>query len=213
MCTGTDLGLSTAKIKRLQEKSPIRRETVEKLEFTKPEYPRFYNALRTLLICLDWVILGFSSLVYTWIFTYSGVLGRSSKEKDEVLDGCIAASQKRVETKTPASSCALDEVLRKDARLNGGLYAESEATSDAALRDELLELLITGHETTASSIAWALKYLTDNPDTQKRLRDSLELSLSPMSCPRLCANQIITTSLPYLDAVIAGILRHVWRCC
>ena len=35
MYTGTDLGLSTARTRGLQERSPIKREIVDKLEFTK----------------------------------------------------------------------------------------------------------------------------------------------------------------------------------
>jgi hypothetical protein len=208
MCTGTDFGLCAAKLERLQEKSPIRRQSVDEIEFAKAKPPRFYTVLGTLLVCLDWVMLGFSSRLYTWIFTYSGVLGRASIEKDKILDCCIAASRSRVETKTPTRTCALDEVLRKHIRLTSGSCTESEAISNAALRDELLELLITGHETTASSIAWALKYLTDNPKTQMRLRASLTSSLSFKNCcAGPCANCITTTSLPFLDAVISETLR------
>jgi hypothetical protein len=208
MCVGTELGLSAANIRRLQEYKPIKREGVNRIEFAKADLPEFYKVLGTLLICLDWVMQGVSSRVYTWFFTYSGVLGRASKKKDKILGCCIAASRDRVDRKTMARTCALDEVLRKHARLNGGSYADSEATSDSALQDELLELLITGHETTASSIAWMLKYLTDNSETQIRLRDSLVSALSSADCfEQPSAKDITTASIPYLDAVIAETLR------
>jgi cytochrome P450 len=93
-------------------------------------------------------------------------------------------------------------------RLKGDSKEHSEATTNASLRDELLELLITGHETTASSICWAIKYLTDNPATQDRLRGSL-LSAFPrgesLAVPSM--DDLFSASLPYLDAVIAETLR------
>jgi cytochrome P450 len=208
MCVGTDLGLSAANFWRLQEHEPVKRESVNIIEFAKADLPEFYKVLGTLLNCLDWVMQGVSSRVYTWIFTYSGVLGRAREKKHKILGDYIAASRDRVEIKTTARTCALDEVLRKHTRLSGELYAKSEATSDSALQDELLELLITGHETTASSIAWALKYLTDNPETQRRLRDSLVSSLlSANSSAELSAKDITTASIPYLDATVAETLR------
>src|SRR4051794_9142910 len=41
---------------------------------------------------------------------------------------------------------------------------------DARLRDELLTLLVAGHETTATALAWALERLAHHPDAWERLR-------------------------------------------
>ena len=41
---------------------------------------------------------------------------------------------------------------------------------DATLRDELLTLLMAGHETTATALAWALERLARHPDAWERLR-------------------------------------------
>jgi cytochrome P450 len=105
-------------------------------------------------------------------------------------------------------TCALDEVLCKNTRLDGQSYARSEATSHAALRDELLELLITGHETTASSIAGRSNISPTNPESQTRLRDDLVSSLFPTNrFVRPSAKDITAESIPYLDALIAETLR------
>jgi len=44
-----------------------------------------------------------------------------------------------------------------------------EAMSDAELRDELVTLLLAGHETTATSVAWAIERLVRHPDKLARL--------------------------------------------
>ena len=41
---------------------------------------------------------------------------------------------------------------------------DGQAMSDAELRDELVTLLLAGHETTATSVAWAIERLVRHPD-------------------------------------------------
>jgi cytochrome P450 len=46
---------------------------------------------------------------------------------------------------------------------------DGEAMTDAELRDELVTLLLAGHETTATSVAWAIERLVRHPDKLARL--------------------------------------------
>jgi cytochrome P450 len=46
---------------------------------------------------------------------------------------------------------------------------DGEAMTDAELRDELVTLLLAGHETTATSVAWAIERLVRHPDALARL--------------------------------------------
>jgi len=50
---------------------------------------------------------------------------------------------------------------------------EGEALSDKELRDELLVLVLAGHETTANSLAWAWERLVRAPDAHEALRDAV----------------------------------------
>ena len=83
------------------------------------------------------------------------------------------------------------------------LAARDEAghpMSDGELRDELMTLLLAGHETTASSLAWALYWMHQNPNIVARLRDELQ------SCPPE-AGTMELLKLPYLTAVCNEALR------
>src|SRR3954464_3078413 len=48
---------------------------------------------------------------------------------------------------------------------------EGEALTDQELRDELLTLVLAGHETTANSLAWTFERLLRTPAAYDRLRD------------------------------------------
>ena len=72
--------------------------------------------------------------------------------------------------------------------------------SDAELHDELVTLLIAGHETTASALAWALYWIHARPEVQDQLRLELD-SLGDQPAPLEIVN------LPYLNAVCQETLR------
>jgi cytochrome P450 len=50
-------------------------------------------------------------------------------------------------------------------------HEDGRPMTDEELRDELMTLLVAGHETTASSLAWAVERLVRHPDKLERLRD------------------------------------------
>jgi len=58
--------------------------------------------------------------------------------------------------------------LLLQARTDGG-----EAMDDKEVRDELLTLVLAGHETTANSLAWAWERLVRNPEAHERLREAV----------------------------------------
>ncbi len=90
-----------------------------------------------------------------------------------------------------ARRAAVDELLFAhiaEARADPGLAARDDVLSmlllardedgfgmeDQEVRDELLTLLLAGHETTATALAWAFERLVRTPDVLARLQASLE---------------------------------------
>ena len=66
---------------------------------------------------------------------------------------------------------------------------------DAELHDELLTMLLAGHETTASAISWALYWIYQKPQVYQTLVAELDgLGASP--------DPIEITKLPYLTASV-----------
>ncbi len=65
-----------------------------------------------------------------------------------------------------------------------------EPMSDVEIRDELLTLLVAGHETTANALSWTVERLARHPDKLGRLK-----------------NEVAAGETAYLDAVITETLR------
>jgi cytochrome P450 len=68
---------------------------------------------------------------------------------------------------------AAEDVEQRDDVLSMLIAARHEDGSpmrDEEMRDELLTLLVAGHETTATSLSWAIERLTRNPGKLERLR-------------------------------------------
>ena len=75
-----------------------------------------------------------------------------------------------------------------------------EAMSDEELHDELVTLLLAGHETTASAIVWALYWIHYLPEVHSKLRAELA-ELGPQPDPEAILQ------LPYLNALCLETLR------
>jgi cytochrome P450 family 110 len=72
--------------------------------------------------------------------------------------------------------------------------------TDGELRDELMTLLLAGHETTASAITWALYWIARSPRIQEKLVAELT------ACGDLSESKTLMR-LPYLSAVCNETLR------
>jgi len=77
---------------------------------------------------------------------------------------------------------------------------EGQPMTDVELRDELITLLVAGHETTATSLAWAIYWIHRLPQVRDKLLQELD-NLGEVAD----ANDIF--KLPYLNAVCSETLR------
>jgi cytochrome P450 len=68
-----------------------------------------------------------------------------------------------------------DDILSAllEARFEGGEEGEEAGMSDQEVRDQLMTLLLAGHETTATALAWTFDLLLRNPATYERLRNEV----------------------------------------
>lgn len=76
--------------------------------------------------------------------------------------------------------------------------SEGQGLSDRQLRDQLITLLLLGHETTASALAWAFYWVHRHPQVLAKLLDELASNSD---------DPLTVAQLPYLEAVCKEALR------
>jgi cytochrome P450 len=89
---------------------------------------------------------------------------RQLKEVDELLYAEIAEHRSKPDLEQRDDILSMLMVAR---------FEDGEPMSDTELRDQLMTLLLAGHETTATALAWSFDLLLRHPAELQRLRDSL----------------------------------------
>lgn len=90
------------------------------------------------------------------------------EERDDILSALMLARfEDGVGSAEQASETSADDERERAGR-------DSDGLSDSDLRDQLMTLLLAGHETTATALAWTFDLLLRHPAPLARLRDSLE---------------------------------------
>lgn len=122
--------------------------------------------------------------------------GKMLRQRQKIYDLLQAEIEDR-RAHTDAGTASGDDMLSLM------LLARDDAgqpMSDEALKDELITMLVAGHETTATVLCWALYWIHTLPDVKATLMAELE-SLGKSPAPADIA------TLPYLTAVASESLR------
>jgi cytochrome P450 family 135 len=90
----------------------------------------------------------------------TGAIGRALDHLDEVIYAEIARRRAQDDLGERADILSLLMLARDE---------DGQAMTDQELRDELVTLLLAGHETTATAVAWAVERLVRHPDKLARL--------------------------------------------
>lgn len=119
---------------------------------------------------------------------------RAVSTLDEVVFGIIR--ERRQAGPAPGAEDLLDMLI-------GSVDEETgETMTDEQLRDEILTIMLAGHETTAMSLTWTLHLLAQNPDAEARLLAEIDGVLGSRT-----ATMADLPALPYADRVVQESLR------
>ena len=114
---------------------------------------------------------------------------RKAKEAVEIIrkttEELIAACKAMVEAEEEAAAFDPDNYVNEsDPSVLRFLIASREEVSSVQLRDDLLSMLVAGHETTGSVLTWTLYLLVQNPECMKKAQEEVDRVMSqegPMS--------------------------------
>ncbi|KAF8062011.1 CYP97B2 [Scenedesmus sp. PABB004] len=129
--------------------------------------------------------------------------GRDIKVINECLDGLIASARASREEQDEEALQARDYSQVRDPSLLRFLVDMRGADpDDKQLRDDLMTMLIAGHETTAAVLTWALFCVMQHPEAEAKLLAEIDSVLGDRA-PGLDDMR----ALPYVRATLAESLR------
>ena len=158
------------------------------------EADRVSGAVRDAMAAFDGAQYPLSDRL-TWLPTRAN---RTSKRARAVLDDLVYGLIAERRAGGAAGGAAHADLLGMllDARDED----TAEAMTDDEVRDEVMTLLLAGHETTAVALAWTWALLAQNPDAEGRLHDEVDALPAPPGFDDL-------GQLAYARAVFAESMR------
>jgi cytochrome P450 len=133
-----------------------------------------------------------------------GRLARIGREVDELLFAEIARRRADGAGERPDVLSMLVEARDE----------QGHPMTDQELRDEMFTLLVGGHETTATSLAWVFHRLLEHPDVLGRVREELDRvvgrgPLAPAQVAQLEYLDAVTKETLRLNPILPAVSRHV----
>ncbi|KAJ2999363.1 hypothetical protein NUW58_g22 [Xylaria curta] len=185
----------------------------EFVEFPKGQESTALRAIRELTETVG-EVQGNPVPALTWAYvTRKPRIRKAIRIKEDCIEKeLMNGVQRWEETSGRVIKSAVDQMIVREKRL-----AEKEGRTpnffSRVMIDEcglkIFGFILAGHETTSTALNWTLKYLADYPSIQSELREALRRAFPTLgySGRSPSINEITSTSIPYLDAVIEEILR------
>jgi cytochrome P450 family 135 len=132
--------------------------------------------LAQLRTTLNEVLLEMSSPSFTKELMEGSGSGFDDPERRDRLEGRLQAVDELLYAEIDERRAAggLEERDDSLSALMLARFEDGEPMSDTELRDQLMSMLIAGHETTAAALAWSFDLLLRHAEPLRRLRESLE---------------------------------------
>ncbi|KAK9269948.1 hypothetical protein L1049_025521 [Liquidambar formosana] len=100
----------------------------------------------------------------------------------------------------------LESLIRKHSKEAEGKDDDGKLT-DSQLKDNILTLLIAGHDTTTAALTWLIKFLEENPTVLEQLREEhMEIQANREGGANLTWSEV--NNMPYTTKVINETLRR-----
>ncbi|MCJ1251298.1 hypothetical protein MMC30_008530 [Trapelia coarctata] len=140
----------------------------------------------------------------------------AGRHRDEMIISALKAAEQKFSTQkledvvesTAGLTSAADLVIAKEIKM-AQKEGRAPLVDSQVIRDELFGFVLGGYETTSTNVCWGMKFLIKHQDVQDKLRAELRYGFQRASqageSPTI--EDITSTSIPYLDAVIAEVMR------
>jgi len=102
----------------------------------------------------------------------------------------------------------MDQIVQREILMARKEGRKAECATQV-IQDELFGFIVAGHDTTAATLQWGIKYLTVHQPPQQKLRAALRAAFhqATETGRQPTVDEIMSNDVPYLDATNEEILR------
>lgn len=181
--------------------------------FPKPIYNSAVLSMKVLTHALDVTVTSPMPKQTHWLLQLTPSYRQAKAYKDQLIRERLDDAKSRLLNLGDGQNisdfvlitCATDYMVRREAQAAAKENRPPQYDSLSA-QDEMFGFLIGGHDTTATTLTWAVKFMADHPHVQVKLRGILHQTFgAENNVPT--AEQISTAHVPYLDAVVEEMAR------
>ncbi|KAI0835643.1 cytochrome P450 [Hypoxylon sp. FL0890] len=144
-----------------------------------------------------------------WFMENFTAVGQKVQIKSGYIDDELRKAVARKDEQAGSEvSSAVDLMIRRET-----ILAKKDGRApnylSRTMRDEAFGFVVAGHDTTSTTVLWALKYLADTSRVQAHLREAMQLAFATAKAEKRnpSISEITSTTVPYLDASMEEILR------
>lgn len=171
--------------------------------------PRIFQAVGTLA---DLVTSTQSSPVprlTSWVLRQFPYMKKATAIKDQFIRDKVDESLRLMKSGDDRPRSAIHSVLLREREV-AAKHGRPPAYHGRAIADEFFGFMMAGNDTTATTVSWGVKFLTNNQAVQDRLRAKLHAAIPQAAQEKRAPTyqELIKAHVPYLDAVVEEVLRH-----
>ncbi|KKY33983.1 putative cytochrome p450 [Diaporthe ampelina] len=187
----------------------------EPMVFPAPDYNSAVKSMKVITHTLDATVTSPMPKQTHWLISMTPSYRRARAHKERLIRERLEDAKARLLGRGDHSAgefagitSAVDHMVRREAQA-AAKEGRAPQYDSASARDEMFGFLIAGHDTTATTLMWAVKHMAASPGVQGKLRGVLRAAFGAGGggggVPT--AEQISTADIPYLDAVVEEMVR------
>ncbi|KAK6821220.1 hypothetical protein PG987_015620 [Apiospora arundinis] len=181
----------------------------EPVPFPEGKVPLLFSSVLTLANSVTDTQLSPAPVFTSWVLRKLPYMIKATAVKDDYIRSKVRESEQFINQGVTQPQSALHSVLMREKEV-ATKEGRPHDYYKRAIADEFFGFMMAGHDTSATAVAWGVKFLANNQDKQERLRAELRVGYAAAVKENRAPtyDELVKTHIPYLEATVEEILRH-----
>ncbi|KAI1622060.1 cytochrome P450 [Exophiala viscosa] len=178
------------------------------VDIPRTHRPATFEAITTLTESMEISIKAPLPRLAHWCLRQLPYMREARAIKERLIHDEVEKGVRRLSSGDHIRRSALDDILHREVAISEK-EGKQPAYHSRVIYDELFGFIVGGHDTTSTTLSWALKHLAVNQNAQSTLRSHLRNAYEAAAKEHRnpTAHEITSVRIPYLDATIEEVVR------